>query len=230
MSKITIAIDGFSACGKSTLSKALAANLGYSYVDSGAMYRCVTLYAIRKGVIKGTEYNEQEVIKLLPEIKISFKFNPDTKSSETYLLGENVEREIRQMPVAENVSKISAIHEVRECLVAMQRELGKGKGIVMDGRDIGTNVFPDAELKIYMTADVDVRVQRRMDEYTSKGQSVSFDEIKKNLQTRDEDDMSRKENPLIKAPKAIVLDNSELSKEQQLSFVEKLIKDLTLKT
>ena len=146
------------------------------------------------------------------------------------MLGENVEREIRQMPVAENVSKISAIHEVRECLVAMQRELGKGKGIVMDGRDIGTNVFPDAELKIYMTADVDVRVQRRMDEYTSKGQSVSFDEIKKNLQTRDEDDMSRKENPLIKAPKAIVLDNSELSKEQQLSFVEKLIKDLTLKT
>jgi CMP/dCMP kinase len=230
MSKIIIAIDGFSACGKSTLAKALAAKLGYSYVDSGAMYRCVTLYAIQQGVIKNTTYRKDDIIKLLPEIEISFQFNPITKKSDTFLNNVNVENEIRQMPVAENVSTVSAIHEVRVQMVALQRKLGKQKGIVMDGRDIGSNVFPDAELKLFMTADTDIRVQRRLDEYSSKGQQESFDAIKANLKKRDDDDINRKENPLIKAENAIVLDNSELNKEQQLEFVLKLIKDLTLKT
>lgn len=230
MSKITIAIDGYSSCGKSTLAKALAAKLGYTYVDSGAMYRCATLYGLRKGVIKDKHFIPEEMIKLLPEINIRFEFNPNTKSSETYLNDENVEKDIRQMIVSENVSMISTIHEVRVQMVAIQRKLGKKKGIVMDGRDIGSNVFPYAELKLFMTADMDIRTQRRFDEYSSKGQHVSFEEVKKNLMERDYEDTHRKENPLVQAKDAIVLDNSELSREQQLEFVIKLIQDLTLKT
>lgn len=223
MNKIIIAIDGYSSCGKSTVAKALAAKLGYAYVDSGAMYRCITLYALRKGAIKDNAFLTEEIIKLLPEITLHFQFNPNTKTSDTFLNNENVEKEIRQMIVSENVSKISAIREVRIKMVALQRELGKNKGIVVDGRDIGTNVFPNAELKIFMTADTDVRTKRRFDELTSKGQHVSMHEIRSNLLSRDYDDTHRKENPLIQAKDAIVLDNSELTREQQLEFIVNLI-------
>lgn len=228
MSMITIAIDGYSSCGKSTLAKALASELGYAYADSGAMYRCITLYAINKGVIKDHSFQEEEIVKLLDEINLSFQFNPHTKSSETFLNGVNVEKEIRQMVVSENVSKVSAIHDVRVKMIAIQRDLGKNKGIVMDGRDIGTNVFPNAELKLFMTADTDIRTQRRFDELSSKGQYISFNEVKSNLIYRDHEDTHRKENPLTQAEDAIVLDNSELTREQQLEFVIKLIRDLTL--
>ena len=227
MSKITIAIDGYSSCGKSTLAKALASHLHYTYVDSGAMYRCVTLYALRKGVIKDGSFIPDEVIKLLSEIKLHFEFNSQTKTSETFMNGEHVEKDIRQMIVSENVSRISAIHEVRVQMIALQREMGKNKGIVMDGRDIGSNVFPDAELKVFMTSDTDVRTQRRYDEYKAKGQNVAFSDVKANLLSRDYVDTHRKEDPLIQAKDAIVLDNTELSREQQLEFVVKLVHDLT---
>lgn len=228
MPKITIAIDGYSSCGKSTLAKALAAKLGYAYVDSGAMYRSVTLYALRQGIIKDHGFIEDQIVRILPEINLTFKFNPATRSSETFMNGENVEKELRHMVVSENVSKVSAIHEVRVKMIAIQRELGKNKGIVMDGRDIGTNVFPDAELKLFMTADPDIRTQRRYDEMLSKGQHPTFLDVKKNLLDRDHEDTHRKENPLTQADDAIVLDNSELSREQQLEYVLKLITDLTL--
>jgi CMP/dCMP kinase len=223
MSKITIAIDGYSSCGKSTLAKALAAKLGYAYVDSGAMYRSVTLYALRQGVIKDHGFIEEQVVRLLPEINLAFHFNPNTKSSETFMNGENVEKELRHMIVSENVSKVSAIHDVRVKMIAIQRELGKNKGIVMDGRDIGTNVFPNAELKLFMTADPDIRTQRRYDELLSKGQYPTFLDVKKNLLERDYEDTHRKENPLTQAEDAIVLDNSDLTREQQLDYVLKLI-------
>jgi len=226
MSKIIIAIDGYSSCGKSTVAKALASHLGYAYVDSGSMYRCITLHALRKGVIKDHSFIADEIIKLLPEINLRFEFNPNTKSSDTFLNEENVEREIRQMIVSENVSKVSAIHEVRVKMIAIQRELGKNKGIVVDGRDIGTNVFPNAELKLFMTADTEVRTKRRYDELKAKGQDVSFLEIKTNLMDRDYQDTHRKENPLVQAKDAIVLDNSELTREQQLEFILNLIKNL----
>lgn len=228
MSKIIIAIDGYSSCGKSTVAKALAAHLGYAYIDSGSMYRCVTLFALRKGVIKDHSFLEEEILKLLPEINLRFEFNPHTKSSDTFLNGENVEKEIRKMIVSENVSKVSAIHEVRVKMVAIQRELGKKKGIVVDGRDIGTNVFPNAELKLFMTADTDIRTQRRFDELDSKGQHIPFSDVKANLLDRDYQDTHRKENPLVQAKDAIVLDNSDLTREQQLEYILKLIKDLTL--
>jgi len=228
MPKITIAIDGYSSCGKSTLAKALAAKLGYAYVDSGAMYRSVTLYALRQGIIKDHGFIEDQIVRILPEINLTFKFNPATRSSETFLNGENVEKELRHMVVSENVSKVSAIHDVRVKMIAIQRELGKNKGIVMDGRDIGTNVFPDAELKLFMTADPDIRTQRRYDEMLSKGQHPTFLEVKKNLLDRDHEDTHRKENPLTQAEDAIVLDNSDLSREQQVEYVMKLINDLAL--
>ena len=229
MSKITIAIDGYSSCGKSTLAKALASKLNYAYIDSGAMYRSVTLFCLRKRIIaKDKKLDAKRVIEQLPLIEITFAFNPHSKSSETFLNGENVEKEIRSMEVAENVSKISTIKEVREQMVQLQRSFGKDKGVVMDGRDIGSHVFPDAELKIFMTADNEIRTQRRLDELKSKGTSISFEEVKKNLLERDHDDTHRKESPLIKAEDAIVLDNTELNKEQQLEFVMKLISDLML--
>lgn len=228
MNKINIAIDGYSSCGKSTIAKALAAELGYTYIDTGAMYRSVALFALRKGLIKNGKINIEAIIMALPDIKVTFQYNNETKVSETYLNGENVEKAIRQMEVSEVVSKVSAIKEVREKMVALQKEMGKSKGVVMDGRDIGTNVFPDAELKIFMTADMDVRVARRYYELTSRGEHVTEEEVKDNLTKRDYDDINRKENPLRKADDAIVLDNSELNKQQQLDFVTRLIKDLQL--
>ena len=228
MSKITIAIDGYSSCGKSTLAKSLASRLNYEYIDSGAMYRCVALYCMNQGIIKNKKYNTEEVIFSLGQIKFNFKFNLQSKTSETFLNGVNVEKDIRTLDVAENVSKISMIKEVRQHLVAVQRSFGLNKGVVMDGRDIGTHVFPDAELKLFMTADIDIRVQRRMDELNSKGEHVDFDEVKSNLLQRDHDDTHRKESPLIKAKDAIVIDNTDLSKDEQLEYVLKLIKDLYL--
>jgi CMP/dCMP kinase len=228
MSKITIAIDGYSSCGKSTLAKAIAAKLGYSYVDTGAMYRAITLYALRKGFITDGVLDTESLIASLPDINITFQFNPLTRSSETYLNGVNVEKELRTMEVSGNVSQVSTVKEVRQKLVALQRLLGKDKGVVMDGRDIGTNVFPNAELKLFMIADKDVRVQRRLDELTSKGQAVTADEVRKNLEDRDYQDTHRKENPLSKARDAIVLDNTDLNREQQMEYVLKLIEDLML--
>ncbi len=229
MSNITIAIDGFSSCGKSTLAKALAQKLHYSYIDTGAMYRCVTLYALRHGFIDNKQnIEERKLITVLPLINVDFIFNAQKRTSETFLNGENVEHEIRSMEVSNTVSKVSAIHEVREKMVALQREMGKNGAVILDGRDIGTNVFPKAELKIFMTADDDIRARRRMDEYTAHGQYFTLEEVKHNLQKRDYADSHRKENPLTKAKDAIVLDNTDLTPEQQLEFVLKLIADMQL--
>ncbi len=229
MTKITIAIDGYSSCGKSTIAKALAQKLNYSYIDTGAMYRSVTLYCLRNGIMdKKHHLDMDKLMKELENIVVDFKFNTHTKTSETYLNGENVEHDIRTMDVSNNVSKVSSIKEVREKMVALQREMGKHKAVVLDGRDIGSNVFPDAELKLFMTADPDVRAQRRMDEYSSHGQYFTKEEIKLNLNKRDYDDTHRKENPLTRAKDAIILDNSDLSKEDQLEFVLKLIADMQL--
>jgi cytidylate kinase len=228
MTKITIAIDGYSSCGKSTLAKALAARLGYSYVDSGAMYRAVTLFCLQKGIIKDGIFMREEVIKVLDQIHLSFQYNASSKASDTYLNNENVEKEIRQMKVSKNVSHISVLREVREMMALIQRAMGKDKGVVMDGRDIGTNIFPDAELKIFMTADTEIRTQRRVDELTSKGNHVTFEEVKKNLLSRDFEDSHRTENPLRKADDAVVLDNSDLNREEQLEFVLKLVHDLRI--
>lgn len=226
--RITIAIDGYSSCGKSTLAKALAVRIGYSYVDTGAMYRCVTLYALQHGIIKDGAINEPEVIRSLDDIKLNFHFIATTGTNETFMNGVNVEKEIRTMNVSNYVSPISKIHEVRVKMVALQRDMGRNKGVVMDGRDIGTNVFPDAELKIFMTADPDVRTQRRLDEMKAKGINISRDDVRRNLMERDHEDTHRKENPLIQAPDAIVLDNSDLSREEQLEFVLRLVHDLHL--
>ncbi len=228
--KITIAIDGYSSCGKSTLAKALAQRLNYSYIDTGAMYRSVTLYSLQNGIMDVTthEINVDLLLQSLPNIEVSFQFDSHTKTSETYLNGVNVERDIRTMQVSGNVSKVSSIKEVREKMVALQRQMGRSKGVVMDGRDIGTHVFPHAELKLFMTADTTIRAQRRLDELSSKGQYFSLEEVKQNLLQRDYDDSHRKENPLIQAKDAIVLDNTDISREEQLEFVLRLIADMQL--
>ncbi|GAB4209230.1 MAG: (d)CMP kinase [Bacteroidia bacterium] len=229
MKKITIAIDGYSATGKSTLAKGLAKKLNYIYVDSGAMYRAVALYALRNNLINENHIiNVDKLIEKLKDIDIQFIFNPSKYTSETYLNGENVEREIRTPLISDIVSKISSIKEVRQFLVEKQREYGKNKGIVMDGRDIGTNVFPDAELKLFVITDLDVRVRRRLDELHSKGIYATEEEVKKNLQERDYLDIHRKENPLVQAKDAIVLDTTDWDRDQQLEYVLKLIKDLKL--
>lgn len=228
MSKITIAIDGYSSCGKSTLAKALAQKLNYNYIDTGAMYRAVTIYCLKNNIIKDSLVDLPKLLASLKEIDVSFVYNTTTKTSEVFLNGEHVEREIRTMEVANNVSAISSIKEVREKMVVLQREMGKNKGVIMDGRDIGSHVFPNAELKLFMTAEGDVRAQRRLDELRSKGERHSFDDVKRSLDKRDHDDTTRKENPLKQAEDAIVLDNTDISKEEQLTFVVKLINDLLL--
>jgi cytidylate kinase len=227
--RITIAIDGYSSCGKSTLAKALAAKLGYSYIDTGAMYRAVTLYFLRNNILD-TDGNldEKKAVAALSKIKLSFVYDPRLKYSETYLDEENVEKEIRNLLVSGFVSKVSAVKEVRQKMVALQQRMGKEKGVVLDGRDIGTTVFPDAELKLFMTADENVRVQRRHDEYTSKGQHISEEEVRENLRKRDYEDTNRKESPLAKALDAIELDNSDLDKKQQLDYVLRLVSDMQL--
>jgi CMP/dCMP kinase len=228
MSKITVAIDGYSSCGKSTLAKALAQKLNYNYIDTGAMYRAVTVYCLRNDIISDSVFDLPKLLDSLDKIEVSFKYNTETKTSEVFLNGEHVEREIRKMEVANKVSSISSIKQVREKMVVLQREMGKNKGVIMDGRDIGSHVFPNAELKLFMTADNDVRTQRRLNELSSKGEYFTFEEVKHNLEKRDHDDTTRKENPLIQAKDAIILDNTDINKEEQLEFVLKLIKDLLL--
>lgn len=209
--KIIIAIDGFSSCGKSTMAKELARRIGYIYIDSGAMYRAVTLFCIDNGLIEGDRVSETELKKLLPSLKIEFHLNSETGRPDTYLNGKNVEKEIRSMKVSDKVSPVSAIPFVRFAMVAQQQEMGTQKGIVMDGRDIGTTVFPDAELKIFVTASAETRAQRRVDELCSKQVEVSYDEVLENVKKRDYIDQHREESPLRKADDALLLDNSDMT-------------------
>ncbi|MDX9882205.1 MAG: (d)CMP kinase [Prolixibacteraceae bacterium] len=217
--RIIIAIDGHSGCGKSTVAKELAKKLGYIYIDTGAMYRAVTLFALRNGLAAGKKVDEAGLISRLDEISIEFRFNPETGQNETFLNGENVEQEIRQLPVANHVSPVATVKQVRAAMVKLQQKMGGNKGIVMDGRDIGTVVFPDAELKIFMTALPEVRAKRRYDELIEKGQAVDFNEILQNVQERDRIDSSREASPLKQAADALLLDNSHLSREEQFRWV-----------
>ena len=216
--KIVIAIDGFSSCGKSTFAKAIAARLGYIFIDTGAMYRAVTLYALEQGAIAEGKVDEAAVVALLPEVNISFKFNAERGASDIYVNGEYAEGKIRTIEVNNCVSSVSSIREVREKLVAMQQQMGRERGVVMDGRDIGTVVFPDAELKIFMTADAQVRAERRYAELTAKGDSVTMAEILENVISRDKADMERAISPLRQAEDAVVLDNSHMSVEEQMAW------------
>ena len=219
--KIIIALDGFSSCGKSTFAKSIAQRLGYIFIDTGAMYRAVTLYALEHGAIRSGIVNEDEVVRLLSDISITFRFNPQRGASDIYVNGDLVEGKIRTIEVSNCVSPVSAIAEVRQKLVAMQQEMGRKRGVVMDGRDIGTVVFPDAELKIFMTADAKVRAERRYAELTAKGDKVSFDEILENVVSRDKADMTRAISPLQKADDAIVLDNSYMTVGEQMEWFDK---------
>lgn len=216
--KIVIAIDGFSSCGKSTFAKAIAARLGYIFIDTGAMYRAVTLYALEQGAIRDGEVDAEAVVSLLPEINISFSFNAERGASDIYVNGELAEGRIRTIEVSNCVSKVSSIREVREKLVAMQQQMGQKRGVVMDGRDIGTVVFPDAELKIFMTADAQVRAERRYAELTAKGDKVTMEEILDNVISRDKADMERAISPLRQAEDAMVLDNSYMSVDEQMAW------------
>ncbi len=221
--KIIIAIDGYSSCGKSTLARQLAEQLRYRYIDSGAMYRAVTLYFIREGV----DVREQdEVAEALKNIHLSFELNERTGESEIHLNDENVCRAIREMLVAEKVSEVAAIKEVRRIAVAQQQKMGKGKGIVMDGRDVGTVVFPDAELKIFMNADPAIRVMRRFEELYETNPAITLDEVRTNLEMRDYIDTNREESPLRKAGDAILLDNTGLTREEQLEKVLALVAEV----
>ena len=228
MKKITIAVDGLSSCGKSTMAKDLAREVGYIYVDTGAMYRSVTLYALRHKLFAEDGSIDIEGLRAaMPSIRINFERNAETGRPETYLNGENVEQAIRTLEVSSHVSPIAAIDFVRTELVAQQQQMGKDKGVVMDGRDIGTVVFPDAELKIYVTASAQVRAQRRFDELKAKGMQADFDSILKNVEERDYIDMHRAVSPLQKAPDAVELDNSHLTIAQQKTWLMQLFEERT---
>jgi cytidylate kinase len=218
MKPITIAIDGFSSCGKSTMAKRLAKELGYIYVDTGAMYRAVTLYAIKKGFIVADMFNSEALISTLAAIQVAF-----TPDGGVLLNNEPVEDAIRSVEASQWVSKVSSIKEVRQKMVELQRAMGINKGVVMDGRDIGTVVFPDAELKVFVTADPKVRAQRRYDEWTAKGMQVNFDEVLQNVIDRDYQDQHRAESPLVQALDAIVLDNSYMTREEQQIWLMKQV-------
>lgn len=215
MKKIIVAIDGYSSCGKSTMAKTLARKIGYTYIDSGAMYRAVTLFALENGIITGSDVDAPGLEKRLNEIKITFSTDKETGSNITELNGNDVERRIRTLEVSSHVSAIAALPFIRTFLTAQQRSLGKKKGIVMDGRDIGTTVFPDAELKIFVTASAEVRARRRYDELQAKGERASYEEIIENVKQRDYIDTHREVSPLTQAPDAVVLDNSFMTLEQQ---------------
>lgn len=217
--KIIIAVDGYSSCGKSTFAKAIAKSLGYIFIDTGAMYRAVTLWAMRNGYLG----SEASIVGNIGDVNISFKFNPETEKSDIYLNGENVENEIRGLEVSSNVSAVSKIREVRRKLVSIQQQMGEQRGVVMDGRDIGTVVFPDAEIKLFMTASVEVRADRRYKELVGKGQIVSMEEIRQNIISRDHEDENRKESPLRKAEDAILLDNSHMTPEEQMNWFQRLL-------
>lgn len=225
--KITIAIDGFSSTGKSTIAKQLANSLGYVYVDTGAMYRAVTLYAMQNNLIAKDYFKVEELIAALPTIKLQFKFSVKAGFAEIFLNGLNVEKDIRNIEVSSFVSKVAEISAVRSKLVEQQQEMGKDKGIVMDGRDIGTVVFPEAELKIFMNATADTRAQRRYDELKAKGDQVTYEAVLKNVQERDYIDTHREDSPLIVAEDAIEMDNSSMTKDEQFNFVSTLVNDIT---
>ena len=226
MKKINIAIDGHSSTGKSTLAKALAKKLGYIYIDTGAMYRAVTLYALRNGWIDEKGLDKENLLRHLDDIRVDFQYNPETGRPETYLNGENVEKEIREMEVSRHVSRIAEIPEVRRKLVALQQQIARKKGVVMDGRDIGTVVMPDAELKIFMTARPEIRAQRRYKELKDKDLNITFEEVYQNVRQRDEIDTSRASSPLVQAPDARLLDNSELTPEEQLALVLQWVEEV----
>jgi cytidylate kinase len=221
--KITIAIDGFSSTGKSTLAKQLAKKLGYIFVDTGAMYRAVTLFALQNNLITVDFFDKSALITQLKNIVLEFKFNSDLGFAEMYMNGENVETAIRTIEVSNFVSKVAEVSEVRAKLVEQQQEMGKNKAIVMDGRDIGTVVFPDAELKIFMTASATTRAQRRFDELHQKGDSVTYEEVLKNVEERDYIDTHREDSPLVMAEDAVEIDNSHLTREEQFEAVLELV-------
>lgn len=222
-SKINIALDGYSSCGKSTIAKRLARSLGYTYVDTGAMYRGVTLYALREGLFSGEEPIVEEIIHRLPRIEMRFAIYPD--GQHLLLNGEDVEREIRGMEVSEHVSPIATIPEVRAALTRQQQDMAKEKGVVMDGRDVGTTILPDAELKIFVTARPEVRARRRFDELTAKGESVTYDSVLANVRERDRIDSGRAVSPLRQAEDALVLDNSDMTLDQQQVWVEERVRE-----
>ncbi|ABQ05778.1 (d)CMP kinase [Flavobacterium johnsoniae] len=226
MKKITIAIDGFSSTGKSTLAKQLAKELEYVYVDTGAMYRAVAYFAMQNKFIGADFFNKEALIEALPKIQLEFKFNSDLGFAEMYLNGENVEKQIRTIEVSNFVSKVAEVSEVRSKLVEQQQEMGTNKAIVMDGRDIGTVVFPNAELKIFMTASAETRAQRRFDELQQKGDNVSYEDVLKNVVERDYIDTHREDSPLVIADDAIEIDNSYLNKEEQFAAVLELVNDV----
>lgn len=230
MKKLTIAIDGYSSCGKSTLAKAIAKEYNYIFIDTGAMYRAVTLHAMRKGLVSPNHTNSEGIVNELNAIEIGFERNQENGRLEVVLNGENVENQIRNMEVSGLVSNVAPIKEVREKLVAEQRKMGEKGGVVMDGRDIGSVVFPFAELKLFVTAKPEIRAQRRYQELLAKGDtSVTLEEVSENLKYRDEEDSNRKESPLTQTEDAIILDNSELNQEQQFEFVKKIIEKILSK-
>ena len=224
MNKITIAIDGFSSTGKSTVAKQLAKHLGYVYVDTGAMYRAVTLYSMQNGLINDADFNKEALIYQLPNITINFKFNKTVGFAEAYLNGVNVEKEIRTLQVSSFVSRVSTVSEVRKKLVEQQQKMGKDKGLVMDGRDIGTVVFPDAELKLFMTASAKTRAERRYQELIERGDKVDYKDVLNNVEERDYIDSNRKDSPLAKADDAIEIDNSNMTLEEQFEKILQLVK------
>ena len=217
--RINIAFDGFSSCGKSTLAKAIAKELNYIFLDTGAMYRTVTLFALKNGYIKNGKLDEEALVDHLDNLYVSFKYNPEKLTSEAYLNGQNVEKEIRTMQVSNYVSLVSDVKEVREKMVKLQRRYAETKGIVMDGRDIGTVVLPHAELKFFMIADEEVRVGRRFKQLQQQGVDITIDEVRENIRKRDEYDTTRKHDPLVQAEDAIVLDNTDITEEEQFQFV-----------
>ena len=223
--KITIAIDGYSSTGKSTVAKQLAAELGYVYVDTGAMYRAVTLYLMRKMIVTDTNFDEEAILRQLPFINIGFVFNKEVGYGEVHLNNENVEKEIRLMEVSQQVSKVAAVPDVRKMLVKIQQEIGKNKAVVMDGRDIGTVVFPDADLKLFMTASTEKRAERRSDELKGRGDEVKYEDVLANVKERDYLDTTREDSPLVKAEDAIEIDNSDMNLEEQFEKVLKLAKE-----
>lgn len=219
LKKITIAIDGFSSTGKSTLAKSLAKSLSYVYIDTGAMYRAVTLFAMRKGLIDKNHFNKEGLVESLPAIELHFEYNPEKGFAEVFLGQENVEGVIRSLEVSQYVSQIAEVPEVRRKLVEQQQSFGKSKGVVMDGRDIGTVVFPDAELKVFMTASPEIRAQRRYDELIVKDPNISYEAVFKNVVDRDQIDTTRADSPLLKADDAIEVDNSHLTIEEQFNLI-----------
>lgn len=220
MKKIVIAIDGFSSCGKSTMAKDLAREIGYTYIDSGAMYRAVTFYSMQQGFFDGNVLDADKLKASIQDMHISMRFNPATGRPDTYLNGVNVEKEIRTMDVANRVSLVAALPFVRHAMVPQQQKMGEEKGVVMDGRDVGTMVFPQAELKIFVTASPEIRAQRRLDEMKAKGESASFEEVLENVKTRDHIDSTRTEGPLRQAEDALVLDNSHLTIAEQKAWLQ----------